>query len=150
MVDFRFWSALLLLPISWVAWTAYRLASNYAVAHHVGVPLIVVPVNPESPVWMLVSDYLWPYIDCVLSWIPFGSESFTRYAHRGWDVHDRAKTFLELGDAFILVTTGKNWLYICNADTLMELLQRKSEFRRPLEIMGKSDGFFRLRLERCH
>jgi len=99
---------------------------------------------------MLVSDYLWPYIDCVLSWIPFGSESFTRYAHRGWDVHDRAKTFLELGDAFILVTTGKNWLYICNADTLMELLQRKSEFRRPLEIMGKSDGFFRLRLERCH
>lgn len=99
---------------------------------------------------MLVSDYLWPYIDCVLSWIPFGSGSFTRYAHRGWDVHDRAKTFLELGDAFILVTTGRNWLYICNADTLMELLQRKSEFRRPLEIMGKSDGFFRLRLERCH
>lgn len=150
MVEFWLWSALLLLPISWVAWTAYHLASNYAVASRVGVPLIVVPVNPESPVWMLVSDYLGSYIDRVLSWIPFGSGSFTRYAHRGWDVHDRAKTFLELGDAFILVTTGKNWLYICNADMLVELLQRKSEFRRPLEIMGEFDAFSLLRLGRCH
>ena len=97
---------------------------------------------------MLASDYLGPYIDHVLSLFPFGSGSFTRYAHRGWDIRDRAKTFLELGDAFILVTTGKNWLYICNAETLTELLQRRSEFSRPLEIMGKYDGFIFYSLDR--
>ena len=90
---------------------------------------------------MLVSDLLWPYISGVLSWIPLGSGSFLRYGHRGWDVHDKAKSFLELGDAFILVTTGKNWLYVCNAETITEMLQRKTEFRRPLEIMGELAGF---------
>ena len=57
---------------------------------------------------MLTSDYLGLYIDRVLSWIPFGSGSFTRYAYRGWDVRDRGKTFLELGNTFVLVTAGKN------------------------------------------
>lgn len=146
MADPRLWSVLLLLPITWVLWTVYSLASNYVVARRVGVPIVVVPINPESPAWMLVSDYLWPYIDRVLSWIPVGSGSFIRYAHRGWEVHDRAKTFLELGDAFILVTTGKNWLYVCNAETLTELLQRRTEFKRPLEIVGKFITLFFLQL----
>lgn len=146
MADSPLWSLLLLLPFTWVLWTLYCLTSNYVVARRVGAPIIVVPVNPESPAWMLVSDYLGPSIDRVLSWIPFGSGSFTRYAHRGWDVHDRAKTFLELGDAFILVTTSKNWLYVCNAETLTELLQRRTEFKRPLEIMGKLNSFFSLQL----
>jgi hypothetical protein len=117
-------------------WLAHRLITNYAIARRVGVSVVVIPVDPESPLWMLTSDYLGPFIDRVLSWIPFGSGSFTRYAHRGWDVHDRAKSFLELGDAFILITTGKNWLYVCNAETVAEMLQRRKEFERPLEIMG--------------
>ena len=137
------WSAVLFLPVTYLVWLAHRLTTNYAIARRVGVPVVVIPVNPESPAWMLTSDYLGPFIDCVLSWAPFGSGSFTRYAHRGWDVRDRAKSFLELGDAWILVTTGKNWLYVCNADTVTELLQRRKEFERPLEIMG----MFEIRLD---
>ncbi|KAF4618988.1 hypothetical protein G7Y89_g14859 [Cudoniella acicularis] len=140
MMGLPLWSALLLLPATYLAWVVHRLTTNYSIAKRVGVPVVVIPVDPESPLWMLTSDYLGPFIDCVLSWIPYGSGSFTRYAHRGWDVHDKAKSFLELGDAFILVTTGKNWLYICNADTIMELLQRRKEFDRPVEIMGPPFG----------
>lgn len=132
----QLWSALLLAPVTYLVWLAHRLTTNYLIAHRVGIPVVVIPVDPESPAWMLTSDYLGPFIDRVLSWIPFGSGSFTRYAHRGWDVHDRAKSFLELGDAFILVTAGKNWLYVCNAETVPELLQRRKEFERPLELMG--------------
>jgi hypothetical protein len=120
----------------YLIWLAHRLITNYAIARRVGVPVVVIPVDPESPLWMLTSDCLGPFMDRVLSWIPFGSGSFTRYAHRGLDVHDRAKSFLELGDAFILVTTGENWLYVCNAETVAEMLQRRKEFERPLEIMG--------------
>jgi len=136
VMGLRLWSALLLLPVTYLIWLAHRLITNYAIARRVGVPVVVIPVDPESPLWMLTSDYLGPFTDRVLSWIPFGSGSFTRYAHRGWDVHDRAKSFLELGDAFILVTTGKNWLYVCNAETVAEMLQRRKEFEGPLEIMG--------------
>ncbi|CAG8953810.1 hypothetical protein HYFRA_00006702 [Hymenoscyphus fraxineus] len=134
---FPIWTTFFLLPITYLVWIIHRLTNNYTVARRVGIPVVVIPVNPESPLWMLLSDYLGPSIDRILSWLPFGSGSFTRYAHRGWDVHDRAKSFLELGDAFILVTTGKNWLYICNAETLAEILQRRKEFERPLEIMGR-------------
>jgi hypothetical protein len=147
MGQFRLWSSILVLPIAWIAWNVYRLTANYATTRRVGVPLVVLPINPESPAWMLVSELLWPYITAVLSWLPLGSGSFLRYGHRGWDVQDRAKSFLELGDAFILVTTGKNWLYICNAETITEMLHRKNEFRRPLEIMGEYDGSSMNRLE---
>ena len=128
--------ALLLFSIPLVVWTAYRLASNHAAARHVGVPVVVVPVNLQSPLWMLTSDYLESYIDRVLSRIPFGSGSFTRYAHRGWDVRDRAKLFLELGDAFIPITTGNNWLYVCNAEAFAQLLQRRNEFKKAIGYKG--------------
>ncbi|CAG8981152.1 hypothetical protein HYALB_00005867 [Hymenoscyphus albidus] len=134
---FPIWTTFFLLPTTYLVWVIHRLTNNYTVARRVGIPVVVIPVNPESPLWMLLSDYIGPSIDRILSWLPFGSGYFTRYAHRGWDVHDRAKSFLELGDAFILVTTGKNWLYICNAETLTEILQRRKEFERPLEIMGR-------------
>ena len=149
-----FWasSTLLIIPLGWISWTIYRLASNYAVARRVGVPLIVLPINPESPAWMLVSDLTWPYLTRVLSWVPFCwcTRSFVRYAHRGWDVRDRADSFLELGDAFIFVTTGKNWLYVCNAESVTEMLLRKTEFRRPVEIMGEFYGFCALSLSHTH
>ena len=133
---FHLWTSVLVLVFSWLTWTAWRITSNYLVARRVGVPVVVVPINPESPLYMMLDDLLGAYIDRLVSWLPFGSGSYTRYAHRGWDVRDRAKSFVELGDAFILVTSGKNWFYTCNAETLIELLQRKGEFKRPLEIMG--------------
>ena len=71
---------------------------------------------------MLRSDYLGLYIDRVLSWIPFRSGSFTRYAYRGRDARDRGKTFLELGNTFVLVTAGKNWLFVHDAEALAKLL----------------------------
>jgi hypothetical protein len=39
-------------------------------------------------------------------------------------------------DIFMLVTPSRNWLYVCNAEVLVELLQRKSNFPRPLELFG--------------
>lgn len=136
MLDLPRWLAVLSLPVLGIVYTVGCLLSNYLAARKVGVPVIVVPVNPESPFWMLISDAFGSYIDYALSWIPIGSGTFARYAHRGWDVHDKAKTFEELGDTFILVTTGKNWLYVCNADAFTEILQRRADFKRPLEIMG--------------
>ena len=135
MILLQFFSVLALPPISLVLWIAYRLGSNYVVARRVGVPIVIVPINPESPLWMLLTDVLGRYINFVLSWTPYG-KIFSRYAHRGWDTRDKAQTFIELGDAFILVTAGKNWLYLCNGDTFADLLQRRNEFKRPLEIMG--------------
>lgn len=135
------WLAIVSLPTIFVLWTASHLFSNYLVARKIGVPLIILPINPSSPLWMMISDAFGKQIDAALSWTSYGRNSFSRYAHRGWDVKDKAKTFEEIGDAFVMVTTGQNWLYVCNADTLVDILQRRADFKRPPEIMAVLDVF---------
>jgi hypothetical protein len=134
----RLWATLLLLPVTSLTWLLYRLATNYSAALPIGIPIVVIPVNPESPLWMLTSDTLGPLFYPIFKLLPFQwARWFVRYAPRGWDVKDKAKTFLELGDAWVLVTTGNNWLYVCNAESVSEMLVRRKEFERPLEIMGR-------------
>lgn len=125
----------LVLPlISIIVWNLYKLAANYAVARKVGVPLIVLPISPENPTWVLISDFCIPMIKR----IPFGSGTFTRYCHRGWEFYDRNRTHLELGDVFMAVTPRKNVLYVCNAEALAEVIERRNEFQRPLEVLRKA------------
>jgi hypothetical protein len=50
---------------------------------------------------------------------------------------------LELGDAFMFATPGKNWIYLCNADTTHEIIRRERQgvFERPGELMSFLDVF---------
>ena len=41
-----------------------------------------------------------------------------------------------MGDAFVVVTPGRNWFYLCNAEALTDVFQRRSDSSRPLEIFG--------------
>lgn len=40
--------------------------------------------------------------------------------------------------AYMAVTPGKNWLYICDHEAISDLLLLRNEFKRPLEILGWS------------
>jgi hypothetical protein len=125
----------LIFPLAIIlVWNLCKLAANYAVARKVGVPLIVLPISPENPTWVLISDFCIP----IVKRIPFGSGNFTRYCHRGWEFYDRNRTHLELGDVFMIVTPRKNILYICNAEALAEVIERRNEFQRPLEVLRKA------------
>ena len=55
-----------------------------------------------------MSDTFGKQIDKLLNWTSCGRNTFARYAHRSWDLKDNAKTSEEIGDASILVSTGKN------------------------------------------
>ncbi len=69
-------------------------------------------------------------------YLPFGTGNFTRYNWRRWEIQDRFRAHEELGDAFVFVTPGKNWVQVCNADTLADIFQRREDFVRPTEILG--------------
>lgn len=125
-------TSLLVLPAGYFIWSLCSLARNYAVARKVGVPLIVLPISPLNPLWMLVEKFFIP----ILKRFPFGSGKFTRYQRLGWEFDDRSKTHEELGDVYMAVTPGKNWLYICDHEAISDLLHRGNEFKRPLEILG--------------
>ena len=122
----------LLIPVGWYfLYSAYCLAINYRAAESTGLPTVIIPVSPENPVWMLVGNAIASAIERV-----FSESHFTRFSIRAWIWYDKYWAHLELGDFMVIVTPDKNWLYICNAEALTEVLQRRNDFPRPLEILG--------------
>ncbi|KAI1760082.1 hypothetical protein GGR53DRAFT_104607 [Hypoxylon sp. FL1150] len=120
---------------STVAWTIYSwscLLRNYITARRVGVPIRVIPISHGNPFWMIVDRS----IVSIFKRLPFGNGNFTRYNWRGWEVEDKCQSHLEMGDVYMLVTPVRNWLYLCNPDSLMEIFRRRSDFPRPLELYG--------------
>ena len=122
-----------LSPLAWIAYCAYHLGANYLVATRIGVPIIIIPISPDNPLWVIGGKYFMPLFE----WLPFGNGNFTRFCRHGWQVYDRCNAHLELGDAFVAVTPGQNWLYVSNAESAAEILKRKQDFPRPLENLGK-------------
>ncbi|KAF2746361.1 cytochrome P450 [Sporormia fimetaria CBS 119925] len=129
--------ALLWGAFAWTAWSWYHLFRNYRAARKIGIPLRVLPISHENPAWMIVDKVFVP----LFKKIPFGTGSFTRYNWRGWEFEDKFRSHEELGGAFVLVTPGRNWLYVCDPVALADIFQRRADFPRPLEIYEMTNVF---------
>ncbi|KAL9012108.1 MAG: hypothetical protein Q9173_003107 [Seirophora scorigena] len=92
---------LALLPASWIAYSGFCLLRNYQIARKIGVPLVVIPISHENPLWMVVDK---KFVIPLFERFPFGTGSFTRYNWRGWEFADKSKSHVELGDVFVVVT----------------------------------------------
>jgi cytochrome P450 len=119
--------------------TNWSLYCNYLIARKVGLPIIIVPISPENPIWMLLARYILP----IIQHIPFGNGHFTRFCHIGWEFDEKAGAHIELGDAFMFATPGKNWIYLCDADAVHNIVrrERQGEFARPVELLAMLDVF---------
>ena len=125
---------LILLPIpAWVLYSLYCLASNYNQARKMGLSIVILPIDSGNPLWMSVDTHFIRWF----KYSPFGKGRFTRFNWRGWEIQDRYRAHQELGDAFVFVTPGKNWLQLCNAEALADVFQRRDDFVRPIEMLGK-------------
>jgi cytochrome P450 len=131
--------AILLPVVLFVVSTAWSLLRNYAIARKVGLPIVVVPISPENPLWMLLARYVLP----ILQYVPFGNGHFSRFCHIGWEFDEKARAHVEFGDAFMFATPGKNWIYLCDADAIHDIIKRErsGEFARPVELLAMLDVF---------
>ncbi|KAH9905726.1 cytochrome P450 [Xylariomycetidae sp. FL2044] len=118
------------LVIGWAVYSLTLVTQNYLVARNVGIPLRVIPISHGNPFWMIVDRK----IVNLVKRLPWSEGNFTRYNWRGWEVGDRYRSHLEMGDVYMQVTSEKNWLYVCNPESLMDIFRRKTDFPRPLEI----------------
>ncbi|KAH7323164.1 putative cytochrome P450 [Stachybotrys elegans] len=129
------WSFLLLagsvLVHSW-----YSLFRNYLIARKIGVPIRVIPISHLNHFWMLVDRKVLRYVKRI-----FGESTFTRYNWMGWELPDRYYSHHELGNVFMLVTPGRNWLYIGHPDIVMEIVRRRDDFPRCVELTQVLDVF---------
>lgn len=125
-----------------LAWTLYCnlcLLRNYLAARKIGVPLRVIPIDHVNPLWMLVDTKVLSLVKKLPG--ALGDNSFTRYNFRTWEMYDRCKSHHEMGDAFIIVTPRRNWLYLANPDVIMEMFRRRSEFPQCIELTEMLDVF---------
>ncbi|PVI04068.1 cytochrome P450 [Periconia macrospinosa] len=131
--------AILLPVLLFLASTAWGLFRNYLIARKVGLPIIIAPVSPENPIWMLLARYIVP----IVQYIPIGNGYFSRFCHLGWEFEEKARPHIELGDAFMFATPGKNWIYLCNAEAIHDVVrrERQGEFARPIELLAMLDVF---------
>jgi hypothetical protein len=117
----------------YVSYSAFCLALNYRAARKIGVPLVVIPISPENPFWMLLGNKIVSFLKPI-----FGESHFTRFSIRGWVFYDKYRAAVELGPCFAFVTPDKIWFYVCDADVMADVLQRRNDFPRPLELLCKS------------
>lgn len=121
-----------LVPLTWISYNAYCLYQNWQEASRLGISTICIPVSPDNPVWIALQTGF----SSLFRYLPFNVCSFTRYCRLGWEFHDRYKTNDRLGDAFVLVTPNRNWIYLSQAEAAVDVYSRNRDFVRCIWMLG--------------
>lgn len=122
---------ILLLLSAFVAHNSYKLISNYVKARKIGLPLVIVPIDPNSIPWMIISVPLRPVFRRFLPPFIFDRLQMTSY---GWEHHAKYQPFEKWGPSFILVTCGSNELWTADPEHATEILKRPRDYNQ--SIMG--------------
>ena len=118
---------LILLPITWTTYNCYCVYQNYVKVSRLGLPCVYSPVTPDNPLWIAFQLLCRNAID----YFPFSAIPLTRHCRVGWEFHVRYKIHSSLGDAFILVTPKRNWLYVADEKAVMDIFARNRDFTTP-------------------
>lgn len=129
------WTSLLLVGTA-IVQSCHSLVRNYLAARKIGLRFHVIPISHLNHFWMLIDRRVLRYFKMI-----FGESIFTRYNWMGWELHDRYYSHHELGDAFMLVTPGRNWLYVGHPDVVMDITRRRDDFPRCVELTQVLDVF---------
>lgn len=141
-----FWPALALGI--WALHCSFCLARNYLAARKTGLPIRIIPIDHVNGPWALIDRKVLSLVKKLPGFL--GKNSFTRYNFRTWEMHDRCDTHHELGDVYIMVTPGRNWVYIADPDLIMEMFRRRADFPQCIEltemlnVFGRNLGTVRL------
>jgi cytochrome P450 len=123
---------LIALPAALFVWTAQALAHNRAKAKASGLPYVVRWISPINPFWLLYGS---SFVR-LCTRLGIATENLKRIYSYGWEANERANIHVEYGDAFMVVHPGGVQLCVSNADTIYEILQRRTDFRRNMEEMA--------------
>lgn len=131
--------AIPLLILAFTLYSALCLLRNYLAARKLGVPVRIIPVDHINPPWTLVNQQ----IVALLRRLPFGlgDNNVTKYNYLGFEIPLRWKSHQEMGDAFVLCSPARNWLYLGNPDIITAMLKRNNDFPHNSELTAMLDVF---------
>ncbi|KAI1626444.1 cytochrome P450, family 5, subfamily A [Exophiala viscosa] len=120
------------LILAYFLWALVRLFNNYQEVKKIGLPIIILPVDPASPLWMFTKDYLRP----VLTQLPFGLGTWAGRAEVGWTYSERYSVHAKHGDAFILVSPGENDITLADPAATEDVMRRRNDFIKNPAMYG--------------
>ncbi|KAG8159133.1 hypothetical protein KVR01_010794 [Diaporthe batatas] len=137
-----FTSLAVVIPLLTLAFTLHSLVCllrNYLVARKLGIPVRIIPVDHINPLWSIVSQQ----VVALLRRLPFGlgDNNITKYNYMGFEIPLRWKSHQEMGDAFVLCSPARNWLYLGNPDDITAMLKRNNDFPHDSELTAMLDVF---------
>ena len=127
-----------------LSWTLISVVSNYNAARKIGFPIIISPVSPLNPLWILTSR-AFPRI-LLLRHLPFGLGKWARCTYMGWTFQDKHALHDELGPVFVVVTPSGNEVTVADRQAAHTILSRRKDFIKPAVMYGRG---FKLRCSPC-
>jgi cytochrome P450 len=127
--------ALSSLILGYLVWTLARLVTNYHSAQGIGLPLLICPVDPAGPLWMVCKDVVKP----VLVRLPLGLGTWASRAEVGWTFFEKYDVHAQHGDAFVIVSPGENDVVIAHPPATADVMRRRNDFVKNPAMYGMLD-----------
>ena len=128
------------LFLAYTVWTLHAWYRNYRLARRSGFPILVTPANTDNLIWIIFSVTCRP----LLAKLPAFIYDRLLPAIYGWEFLYKRKPFDQVGDSFMMVTPGKNELWVADSDVAMSICSRRNAFvqlpisnREPLYPEGR-------------
>ena len=125
----------LVLFISHVA----RLILNYRLARKTGLPIYITPFNPTNVVWVTFSGISRPLFAKILPRFLYERFVVTCF---GWEFYERNRINKKLGRVFMLVTPGKNEMWVADAAIAEQVMSRRKDFPAIEKTSSEFPKFF--------
>lgn len=106
-------------------WYFSSFPRNYRLARATGLPLLVSPINPANPFWLVFSAMFEPILHRFLPRIVYDKLKVTIF---GWEYRCRYTVNHALGPVFVLVTPSSNEVWVADPDMATNILLRRNDF----------------------
>lgn len=127
--------------LAFLSWTFFSVISTYNTARKIALPVIISPVSPLNPLWILTYR-TFPFV-LLLKHLPFGLGKWARCTYMGWTFHDKHALHDELGPVFIVVTPSGNEVSVADPQATHTILSRRKEFIKPAVMYEQLNVFGR-------
>ena len=125
------------LVAAYLLWSLSRFTNNYIEARKIGLPIVISPVNPMNPFWLLMKDRLIP----IISSLPFNLGEWANRAEVGWTFYPRFSVHAKYGEAFTIVSPGTNEIYLAEAAATEDVMMRRNDFIKDPDVYGMLDFY---------
>lgn len=115
-------ATVLIAPLTYYLYALYK---SYRLALKIGLPIVIVPIDPHNPLWLICSVPLKPILSRLLPAVLWHKFEIITY---GFEYESRWEPFARNGKAYTLVGPGSVQVWLADAELLSIVYSRRKSF----------------------